>query len=47
MENLIDSKISCQVNQDVANESFSAPSPVPVRQSPRQGRQDPSLGSSC
>ena len=46
MESLIDSKISCQVNQDVTNESISAPSPVPVCQSPSQGRQDPSLCSS-
>ena len=39
-------KISCQINQNVTNESFSAPSPVPVCQSPSQGRQDPSLGCS-
>ena len=45
MESLIDSRISQHFRQDTNNASFSAPSPVPVRQSPSQGRQDHSLGS--
>ena len=45
METLIDGRISHHVSQDVPNRSFTAPSPVLVRQSPSQGRQDHSLGS--
>ena len=44
MENMINGRIF-YVSQDVPNRSFSAPSPVLVRQSPSQGRQDHSLGS--
>ena len=45
METLIDDRIFHHVSQDVPNRSFTAPSPVPVRQSPSQGRQDHSLSS--
>ena len=45
METLIDNRISHHVSQDVPNRSFIAPPPVPVCQSPSQGRQDHSLGS--
>ena len=44
METMINDTMS-YVSQHVPNRSFSAPSPVPARQSPCQGRQDPSLES--
>ena len=44
METMINDRMS-YVSQDVPNRSFSALSPVPVRQSPCQGRKDPSLES--
>ena len=44
METVINDRMS-YVSQDVPNHSFTAPSPVPVRQSPCQGRQDPSMES--
>ena len=45
IEQLINDRLAHFVSQNVSNPSFAAPSPVPVRQSPSQGRQDPSLSS--
>ena len=45
IEKMIDARLASNVNQNMSNPSFSAPSPVPVRLSPSQGRQDPSLPS--
>ena len=39
---MIDSRLASNV-EDVHNRSFSVPSPVPVRLSLSQGRQDPSM----